>query len=50
MGISEAASRLNVGNDKQLLLTVVTNILPYIGYPRTLSAISYLNELILENK
>lgn len=41
---------LNVGNDKQLLLTVVTNLLPYIGYSRTLSAISYLNEIIPESK
>lgn len=43
-------ANLNVGNNKQLLLTVVTNLLPYIGYPRTLSAISYLNEIIPENK
>lgn len=43
-------ANLNVGNDKQLLLTVITNLLPYIGYPRTLSAISYLNEMIPENK
>jgi 4-carboxymuconolactone decarboxylase len=38
-------ANLNIGNDKQLLLTVITNLLPYIGYPRTLSAISYLNEI-----
>jgi 4-carboxymuconolactone decarboxylase len=43
-------ANLHVGNDKQLLLTVVTNLLPYIGYPRTLSAISYLNEIIPESK
>ena len=43
-------ANLNVGNDKQLLLTVVTNLLPYLGYPRTLSAISYLNEMIPESK
>lgn len=43
-------ANLNVGNDKKLLLTVVTQLLPYIGYPRTLSAISYLNELIPESK
>lgn len=43
-------ANLNVGNDRQLLLTVVTNLLPYIGYPRTLSAISYLNEMIPESK
>lgn len=42
-------ANLNVGNDKQLLLKVVTNLLPYLGYPRTLSAISYLNEMIPES-
>jgi 4-carboxymuconolactone decarboxylase len=43
-------ANLNVRNDKQLLLTVVTNLLPYLGYPRTLSAISYLNEMIPESQ
>lgn len=43
-------ANVHVGNDKQLLLIVVTNLLPYIGYPRTLSAISYLNEMIPESK
>jgi 4-carboxymuconolactone decarboxylase len=38
----------NVGNDKQLLLSVVTQLLPYIGYPRTLNAIKCLNEVIPE--
>jgi 4-carboxymuconolactone decarboxylase len=39
---------LNVGNDKETLLSVVTQLLPYIGYPRTLNAITSLNELIPE--
>lgn len=39
-----------VGNDKNILLTVVTQLLPYIGYPRTLNAIACLNEVIPENK
>lgn len=43
-------ANVHVGNDKQLLLIVATNLLPYIGYPRTLSAISYLNEMIPESK
>lgn len=25
---------LNVGNDKRTLLTVITQLLPYVGYPR----------------
>lgn len=39
---------LNVGNDKQILLSVITQLLPYIGYPRALNAISALNEIIPE--
>lgn len=39
---------LNVGNDKETLLSTVTQLLPYIGYPRTLNAIACLNELIPE--
>jgi 4-carboxymuconolactone decarboxylase len=39
---------VNVGNDKEILLSVVTQLLPYIGYPRTLNAIKCLNEVISE--
>lgn len=39
---------LNVGNDKERLLSVVTQLLPYVGYPRTLNAIRCLNEVIPE--
>jgi len=39
---------LNVGNDKALLLSTVTQLLPYVGYPRTLNAIRCLNEIIPE--
>ena len=39
---------LNVGNDKEVLLSVVTQLLPYIGYPRTLNAIRCLNEVVPE--
>jgi 4-carboxymuconolactone decarboxylase len=35
---------LNVGNDKEVLLCVVTQLLPYVGYPRTLNAIRCINE------
>ena len=38
-----------VGNDKNILLAVVTQLLPYNGYPRTLNAIACLNEVIPEN-
>ena len=39
---------LNVGNDKETLLSTVTQLLPYVGYPRTLNAIACLNEVIPE--
>jgi 4-carboxymuconolactone decarboxylase len=37
---------LNVGNDKEKLIAVVTQLLPYIGYPRALSALNCVNEVI----
>ena len=39
---------VNVGNDKKTLLSVMTQLLPYMGYPRTLNAIRCLNEVIPE--
>ncbi|MFJ6538352.1 carboxymuconolactone decarboxylase family protein [Paenarthrobacter sp. NPDC091711] len=35
---------LNVGNDRARMLEVITALLPYIGYPRTLNALRVLNE------
>ena len=40
---------VGVGNDKEVLLNVVTQLLPYIGYPRTLNAIACINEVFPEN-
>lgn len=42
---AHAQANLNVGNDKQKLLDTVTQILPYIGYPRSLNAINIINEV-----
>jgi len=36
---------MNIGNDKELLLSVVTQLLPYVGYPRALNAIRCINEV-----
>jgi 4-carboxymuconolactone decarboxylase len=36
---------INVGNQKELLLDVITQLLPYLGYPRTLNALRCLNEV-----
>ena len=40
-------ANLNVGNDRQTILTVITQLLPFIGYPRTLNAIRVLDEVTL---
>jgi len=37
---------LNIGNHKETLLNVMTQLLPYVGYPRTLNAIRCLNEVL----
>lgn len=39
---------LNLGNDKETLLSVITQLLPYVGYPRALNALSVLNEVVPE--
>jgi 4-carboxymuconolactone decarboxylase len=39
---------VNVGNNKETLLSITTQLLPYIGYPRTLNAINCINEIIPE--
>jgi 4-carboxymuconolactone decarboxylase len=38
------AANLNTGNDRQTLLSVLTALLPFIGYPRTLNALAAVNE------
>lgn len=47
---SHIQGNLNVGNDKRTMLAVVTQLLPYAGYPRTLNTIACLNEAIPENE
>ena len=42
------AGNLAVGNGKDTLLAVVTQLLPYIGYPRTLNGIACLNQVVPE--
>ena len=36
----------NIGNGKKTLLNVVTQLLPYVGYPRALNAIRCINDVI----
>jgi 4-carboxymuconolactone decarboxylase len=40
---------LNVGNDKETLITAITHSLPYMGFPRTLNALNCINEVIPKN-
>ncbi|SDJ29715.1 4-carboxymuconolactone decarboxylase [Flavobacterium glycines] len=36
----------NVGNDRQTIINLMTQLIPYVGYPRTLNAITCLNEVL----
>jgi 4-carboxymuconolactone decarboxylase len=38
------AANLNVGNDRAKLVDVLTQLLPFIGYPRTLNGLRMVNE------
>ena len=39
------AANLNVGNDRARLIDVVTQLLPFIGYPRTLNGLRVVDEV-----
>jgi 4-carboxymuconolactone decarboxylase len=39
------AGNLNVGNDRGALLAVLTQLLPFIGYPRTLNGLTAINAI-----
>lgn len=41
---SHSQGNMNLGNDKDFLLRVILQILPYIGYPRSLNAITCVNK------
>ena len=49
---SHAAGNMKVGNDKAFLIRVISQCLPYIGYPRSLNALRCVNEAAkqMENK
>jgi 4-carboxymuconolactone decarboxylase len=42
---SHVAGNLNLGNGREVLLSVITQLLPFIGYPRTLNALRVINEV-----
>lgn len=39
-----AAANMRLGNDKNFLINVISQCLPYIGYPRSLNALRCVNE------
>jgi 4-carboxymuconolactone decarboxylase len=39
------AGNINVGNDRAVLLAVLTQLLAFIGYPRTLNGLAAINEV-----
>ena len=41
---SHARGNMNLGNDKEFLIRVVSQCLPYIGYPRSLNAVTCVNK------
>ena len=46
--IAHAKGNINIGNDKDFLMKVVSQCLPYIGYPRSLNAITCINKAVEE--
>lgn len=40
---SHAAANMKIGNDKEFLIRIISQCLPYIGYPRSLNALSCVN-------
>lgn len=42
--ISHAAANIRMGNDKKFLISIISQCLPFIGYPRTLNALRCINE------
>lgn len=41
---SHAGANMRIGNDKAFLIKVISQCIPYIGYPRSLNALRCLNE------
>lgn len=41
---SHAAANMKLGNDKAFLIKIISQCLPYIGYPRSLNALACVNQ------
>ncbi len=44
--ISHAAANMGIGNNKAFLIKIISQCLPYIGYPRSLNALRCVNEAV----
>ena len=42
--VAHANGNMNMGNDKAFLIRVISQCLPYIGYPRSLNALACVNK------
>lgn len=47
---SHAAANIRIGNDKGFLIKVVSQCLPYIGFPRSLNAIQCINDAAVKQE
>lgn len=41
---SHVAANMKIGNDRKFLINIISECLPYIGYPRSLNALRCVNE------
>lgn len=43
---SHAGANMKIGNDKEFLIKIISQCLPYIGYPRSLNALRCVNDAV----
>ncbi|MDE7366728.1 MAG: carboxymuconolactone decarboxylase family protein [Lachnospiraceae bacterium] len=48
--ISHAAANMGLGNDKEFLIKIISQCLPFIGYPRSLNALRCVNEAAVKKE
>ena len=46
---SHAAANLRIGNGKDFLIQIISQCLPYLGYPRSLNALRCVNDAAAQN-
>ena len=44
-GIAHVAGNVNVGNGRDILIDTLSQLVPWIGYPRTLNGLAAVNEI-----